>query len=93
MVVKISRAGSQGLGADCCWVKVVVHQSVNNAWQLGLDEEITGGLKSRDELTKGGTQLFHEINNLLLCLVIGEPVVEVGDNVNTDPGKSVEVQK
>ena len=74
-MVKISRAGSKGLGADGCWVKVVIHlneydmiyddndenddddndnnddddddatnQSVNDAWQLGLDEEITGGL-------------------------------------------------
>ena len=28
--------------------------------------------------------LLHKINYLLLCLVAGEPLVEVGDHVDTD---------
>ena len=97
-------------------------------------------LESRDELSNGGTQLFHKINNFLvfqdllaaqinlsfgddddggdddgivnydasvddvdgkidanddvclLRLVISEPVVNVGDNVNTDPWKKISHQ-
>merc|ERR1712088_121144 len=79
-----SRAGSKGLSADGGWVEVVIHQAVDDAGQLRLNQEVTGCLKSRDELTKSSTQLFHKINNLLFCLVVREPVVEIGDNVNAD---------
>ena len=28
--------------------------------------------------------LLHKVNDLLFCLVIGEPLVQVGDHVDTD---------
>ena len=47
-----------------------------DGWYIGNDQinikprADKNHLKSRDELTKGGTQLFHEINNFLLFKII-----------------------
>jgi len=72
------------LCANSCWIQIVVHQAINDARQLRLNQEITGGLKSRYELTKSSAELLHKVNNFLLGFVIREPIVQISDDVNTE---------
>ena len=52
VVSSILWTGCEDLSADLVGVHVVVHEGVNDCGQLGLDYEVTGVLKVRNQLTQ-----------------------------------------
>merc|ERR1719234_2431343 len=77
-------AQSDGV-ANLLWVQVVIHDLVNDSGKLRLHESIALLLQACPQQTaKGVADLFCKCNNLVLCGVAGDEVVQVGDDVDAD---------
>merc|ERR1712228_1070158 len=77
-----SRAGTHDICAHLSRVEIISNKSINNSWELRLNEEVASGLKPTDQLAKSMTNLFDKVNNLLLSGITGDEFINVGDNVN-----------
>merc|ERR1719234_1565980 len=82
-------AQSDGV-ANLLWVKVVIHNLVNDSRKLRLHEGIALCLKAcPQQATKGVAYLFCKCNNLVLGGVAGDEVVKVGDDVHADRASQI----
>merc|ERR1719234_2468300 len=71
--------------ANLLWIQVVIHNLVNDSRKLRLHESIALRLKTcPQQATQGVADLFCKCNNLVLCGVAGDEVVQVGDDVHAE---------
>ena len=84
LVERFLRASSKEVSADLGRVQVVIHESLDDGWELASDQQVAGGLESGDDLSQGMANLLDKVNDLLLGGVAGDEVVQVGHDVGAD---------
>jgi len=77
-------ARTKDVSAHLSWVQVVVDQSFDDSGKLARHQQVAGCLESTDDLAEGMANLLHKVNDLLLCGVAGDEVVQVSDDVHAD---------